>query len=490
MSSPTRRRGLVLGATLACLVPSSAQAEPWRPLTPANQMQNQTQPGVSRDAAGVLHVVWGRDDSTLSGEELLHTAIAPDGTIGAPSPIVTGWSTIGLPDVVATPGGLLAIISGYVASQQPNIATAKSTDGGATWAVDTSKLVRTVQGEPSLTAGADGTPFVAFGHVRVQRSFQRPAPEAPDPSYDYHATHAPGVGCCGNSPDIDRDDTGRVWLSWYSNDKVHPGNHVWQVDAGSGAPVGPALVMPGSSTTFQGAQESIQPHGRAAIARQTGTPNMYTVARGGYPNPTNALVWRVGTPKPVNLTKKSSERPEAIRAMTVTGAPDGRMWVVWDTGITDSLRIHARRSNKAGTRWGAETLVRPPKDSVDTYTLDASVAPSGGLDVLGRFSFVNAENIRQDSAPYLTRLLPTLTLTASPAKIRAGRKTTVRLRVTDAFDPVKGATVKVGSERAVTDGGGRASLRLEPSRNTRSLRAVASAPGYADGIIGIRVVRK
>ena len=257
---------LALGVAVTAGWSGLAAAAPWRPLAPPSQVWNSTQPGVSRDAAGVLHVVWQRNSADLASDELVHTAIGADGTIGAPTPIVTRWSTVGTPDVVATPNGLLAVIAGFEVASQPNLATATSVDGGATWAVDTSKLVRGTQEQPSLTAGLDGTPFVAFGKVSVQRSFARPAPKAPDPSHDFQATLGPGAGCCGYNPDIERDGlSGAVWLSWYSSARGFLGNHVEQVDTATGAPIGPPILMPGSTTLFDGAQESIQPYGRAAI---------------------------------------------------------------------------------------------------------------------------------------------------------------------------------------------------------------------------------
>ena len=469
---------MAVGAAVASLTTPAIAGAEWKPLAPLDAWRNHTQPGITRDAGGALHVLWQRSFGPTQ-ESLLHTAVAPDGKIGAPTTIVSGWSTVQTPDVVAVPAGLLAVFQGFQGGGvETTISTATSADGGATWSVDNSKLVNQVADEPSLTVGPDGTPFVAFGHVSLVRSFARGTT-----AHDYQAglgSNGPGSGY---RPDLDRSSAGRVWLSWYSQATSHPGVFVQQVDTATGAPLGQARKMPGSTTTVDGKEEGIMPLGRAAIASRSDFGDMFTVAAGGYPVADRALVWRVGNPKSLVLNSRD-DKGKGIRAITVTGAPDGRMWVVWSTGSHDDMRIHARRSNAAATRWSAETIVKPPAGAGDVITLDASVAPQGSLDVLGRFIFASGNGA---SAPQLTRLLPSLTLTGKPRKVDDDETTTVRFRVTEAFAPVRGATVSIGDDRARTNADGTVSIKVTAGAKKRKLRAVATAPGFAPARLALRV---
>ena len=80
-----------------------------------------------------------------------------------------------------------------------------------------------------------------------------------------------------------------------------------------------------------------------------------------------------------------------------------------------------------------------------------------------------------DAATSSRRLLPGLTLEASPARLREGEPTEVRFTVSDAGDAVGGAKVDVGGRAGTTDGRGRVTLALTSSS---AVTARATRDGY------------
>jgi hypothetical protein len=78
---------LILAAALTLVAASApaAQAAGWRQVT-ASGGASIDRVGLVRTSDGVLHVAWHK------GGDLLHTAIIRRGTVGATSPIQSGWT--------------------------------------------------------------------------------------------------------------------------------------------------------------------------------------------------------------------------------------------------------------------------------------------------------------------------------------------------------------------------------------------------------------
>ena len=78
----------------------------------------------------------------------------------------------------------------------------------------------------------------------------------------------------------------------------------------------------------------------------------------GYPAPqaqSQVRVWRVGAGNAPIVARKRGSGP-----VTIAAAGDGRLWAIWDDRGGVDAKIHARRSNRGATRWGAEVVGRPP----------------------------------------------------------------------------------------------------------------------------------
>src|SRR4051794_8417881 len=105
-----KARSLIAAVAAVLVLAPVAHAAGWKQLTASNGT-NIDQVGLLRTADGALHVVW-HHQSGPNTEDLLHTVIAPDGKIGATTPIVSGWADIQNAAIVQAPNGLWAVWGG------------------------------------------------------------------------------------------------------------------------------------------------------------------------------------------------------------------------------------------------------------------------------------------------------------------------------------------------------------------------------------------
>jgi hypothetical protein len=263
------------------------------------------------------------------------------------------------------------------------------------------------------------------------------------PNFNYQAAGY------GNDTNLASDSTGQTMLAWFSDNP--PGILVQPVGAG-GEPGGAALRMPGTQVMVGGPALA-----RTAIVARPNGGGFY-VARGvGYPTADQIRVWRVGASSTTLLDTTRNSAQTGISA-----AADGRLWVVWSDSEFGDPHVYAARSNKAATRFGAPVDAGAAKGAQSTFSVDVD-ATAGAADVLAHFS-VNSEST---ASTYATRVLPGLTLTAK----RAG--SFVTFTVTDAGDPVKGATVKAGGKSNKTNAKGRVTFSLKGKAASK-----ATAKGY------------
>jgi hypothetical protein len=186
-----------------------------------------------------------------------------------------------------------------------------------------------------------------------------------------------------------------------------------------------------------------------------------------YPTPNQIRVWRVGA---VNAPAVGRVGGSGSPAVGVAPTGDGRLWILWTKGFGDP-DVLARRSNKRATQFGAVVNAGHPRDAMQAYKLDAS-AVGGALDVLANFNIGSTTT----AVTSHRRILPGLTLRASPERLRRGKPTDVRFTVLDAGDAVRGARVRVGGRSGTTDGRGRVTLSL---RSRKGVTARATRTGYA-----------
>jgi len=129
--------------------------------------------------------------------------------------------------------------------------------------------------------------------------------------------------------------------------------------------------------------------------------------------------------------------------------------------------------------------ITPPAGFTTNYRLagDASLGP---LDLLGLF-----QNGGADLGYFHQRILPGLTLTASPASVKKGHKVT--FKATDAGAAVKGAkvSIKFGSVKktGTTAASGKVKLTVPAGASAGTRTATASKSGYSNGTAKVKVRR-
>jgi hypothetical protein len=455
-------RTIAAAAIVASLVAApAAHAARWTQVTTPDG-GGTDQVGIARTADGTLHVAWHHPTGGLSAD-LLHTAITPGGKIGAASPIATGWIGFEDPAIIAVPGGLRvfagAMRSTDSADPSVGLITFSSSDGGATWLLQNGSIALGGQAYGSDVAATtlpDGATLQAWAGTLGTWVHAGLTPATPN-----HDFQAP-LGQYGYQPGLDTSAaSGRTVMAWYSNADGRLGVFAQSV-APDGSPIGAPASMPGTGNM------SVGTVARTAIAARPGG-GFYVAYPTGYPSLNRVRVWRVGAANAPVLARTTGHGNQPV---TVAAAPDGRLWVAWADQRSFGTRVLVRRSNRKAPRFGATVFAGSPKGAPDTYSLDASAAPDGGLDLLGTFGIGTTSN----AATYYRRVRPGLSLAARPVELRRGERTRILFKVTDAGDPVKGARVHAGGESGVTDGKGRITLTVRAAGSR--LLAKASHSGY------------
>jgi hypothetical protein len=464
-----KRVPFVLAALSLAYCAQPASAEAWRQVT-ASGGGSTDQVSLARTPDGTLHVAWRNTQSTSA--DLLHTAITPAGTIGATTPIVSGWVGIQNPAIVYVGIGLVVFFGGQrsLDSSDPNreLQMADSIDNGASWTAAKGSIVpigaQAYGSQVAATALPDNTLLQAWAGTLgtwVHRGFSPAAP-----NYDYQAP----LGHYGYDVNIASDAAGRAVIAWYSNATGHLGVFAQDVDTGTGAPLGAATNMPGTGNMQVGMI------GRTPLVARVGG-GFYVAYATGYPALNRIRLWKVGA---AGAALIASTNRTGNTTATLAAVARGRLWVAWTNVVGGSPHVFARRSNRSASVFGATVDAGAPKNTSSIYKLDAN-ATAGALDVFGNTSI----GISSTTATYFTRVLPGLTLTATPARLRRGTSTRVTFTVRDAGDPVAGARVSARGSSGRTDARGRVTLTL--TGRGRSVAAHATKAGYVGADARLRV---
>jgi hypothetical protein len=421
--------------------------------------------GVAR-AGGALHVAWRHDTSPLDSEVRVRS-ISAAGRLGAVATAVSGWSLGADPTLLASGGGLRVFFAAGTPIEGLLSATAPA--AGAPWTapalVVNAEFVRarTV----GATSAADGTPIQTWysaGDIVVHRGLSE------------GEVFAFGQGGTNARPDIVTEaGTGAVLVAWCN---FASGVLVRRVDPATGAPAGAPVQLPGSTTDFQGNPQSTCVLESEVSRREplTSRPGggVFVAGTRGYPALNEVLVWRLdGSGRVLSTIVVAAGKNAQHGEPAITAAPDGRIWVAWLQTGASGKRIVARRSNRAGTSFGAPVTTTPP-GGISTGTVNLS-AQTDRLDVLAIVAGVSTKRLTH------TQLLPGLTL-ARGAAVRKGKRYAVTFNVLDAGDPVAGARVSSGGRSATTGATGRATLVLPRG----AARVTAAKSGYVGAVLRFR----
>jgi hypothetical protein len=176
-------------------------------------------------------------------------------------------------------------------------------------------------------------------------------------------------------------------------------------------------------------------------------------------------LWKVGAAKAITVPASAN----AFGASLAQG-PGGRIWVAWAN--KQSNKVFVARTNKAGTRFG-------PVRSYTTPCVEAGLLGLGGSPLAKLDVGLSCLDKALKQAEYVTQVLAGLSV-SFPGTVHLGTKgVTVKITVTDAGDPVAGATVKFAGKTLKTNAKGQVSVALSKSAKTGGYKISVTAPNYA-----------
>jgi len=449
-------RGAAAAVVLALVIAASAAAGPpgqWTRLP--GTVINFAEPGLARTSDGVLHMLYVRKNGTKS--ELVHVAVSPAGKVGADSVALGGWAAMSHPDLLRMPDGSLRVFFGGIHSTAPGddndaLNTATAPSSGGPWTLKPGRAAQALYAYATSVTGAglakNGTPISTWSGTPGLGFHYGIDPADPDGKI-------PQSGCCLYTPDIGVDSaSGQAWVGFSSNENATPG--LFANAIGPSGPQGGRKPAPGSLD----GKDFKQALNRTPITGRIGAPGVFLVYGQGYPTWKTVAVWRVDSAKPQIVIKA-----DGMKHANVAAAPDGRLWLMFERSGT----IHATRTNKAATKIGPLSTLKPP-GSKTVYQLGGE-GSAGPLDLIAN----------DGQAFWHQQVQPRLQLTAATHGAGAGR--TITFRVLDAGDPVAAATVKAGGKTLKTAANGTVTLRQAKSA---PVKATASKAGYVSASATVR----
>lgn len=420
----------------------------WTRVTATN-IRNFAEPGLARTGDGVLHVIWHHPAGPLS-EDLVHTAISAGGVVGASTVVERGWNALDAQSsLVRTPTGGLALFFSGLRSTSPGdplsggqLLAAFSDVSGSSWSVPQFASTAHAYAVSGIAAAVakDGT-FVAAGG---------------DPGNFFHfGVGGPGItyhtgGCCVYDPGIGVDSqAGTVVLGWFSNATNDQGLYTQVITPGG--KVGQPAFVPGSATANHASAD--QPLQRTPVTGRLGRNGVYLAYGAGYPSFTKVNLLRVGG-KPRTVANGSG-----VKDVDLAAAPEGRLWVMWDR----AGKYYATRSNRKATHFEPVTKIKPPPNTGSTFGLWGE-GSRGSLDLLASAGTVNTV------AMWHTQVRPRLSAGKKAKKLKSKARR-VTIIVTDAGDPVAGATIKVKKKKLKSNGAGKAKVVLRGHTRAKVTKA-------------------
>jgi hypothetical protein len=443
---PVRRIPLVLalgGLLVLGGAASGGTTRSWSRVTDTGA-RNIDQVGLARTNDGVLHVVWGR--RVGQEETIRHAAIAKNGGVGAATNAVPGVRGLSDPDLVVMPDGSLRLFYGVVIPSPGGIRMSLAGPSGTGWTGGGKVSSDNTGGDPGATTDKGGTPIFAW--TSGLNSYYKIGTNAAEKD----GYLGPGPKCCFYDMEAAVDDaTGAAFVAYHSNVTDGRGLFVRQVRPSLGAP----QLAPGS---LSGGSLLAPDHRMPLVARDGG--GVFFAYCGGYPRCLHVFLWRVGGKRLSVATGRDIEDVNLARG------PGGRLWLMWQ----DSGRLRAARTNPAATKAGAVVNVPSPPGTSSLW----DVFGEGSLGPLDLLAHVSA---RGGLATWHRQVLPGLRLSCVP------KKTGATCLVTDAGQPLAGATVKIGGTSVKTLNSGVASFTLKKGTH----KASATKAGYTPAKSTVKV---
>ena len=445
---------------LAPLVPAaSGDTKPratngWATLSDVqSHIEPMVEPGLAHTPDGTLVVAWREPDPTLEGKPALMTnTVSPTNTVGVPVKRLTWESLSADPEVLSTPVGVDVIFGGSDGVDFGGSGLHLPIGANGTSGAPPDERYLVGGGGPDLPLDAartaDGT--VVVNQARHWHTGLVEASETEDEFFE-------DVPCCSNNSHAITTAGAETYLGFfvYGGEASDRGVHVARIEPTVGEPV----KLPGSWYADRPVAIEGSTTGALWAAYCTGTDSC------------DQLVLR-------NVTAGRSlvvPTGEYAARVTLSPGPQGRMWVVWQSG---SSAVSAVRTNKAGTVFGPVRRSAPfyTTNSFDSVVVDGRLGPAEVV--------VNG----QDKLWHRRFLVP-LTATATPAKWKVNRRQTVKFTVRDAGDAVAGASVAVAGKSCTTGSTGVCSVVVPARSAPATLTATVTRSTYQPASVTLRIVR-
>jgi hypothetical protein len=452
---------LCVGAATIVSTPGVGLAKPapFHRIDTVNATESQAV-GMARTANGALQLVY----QTFAGrafDGLAATTISASGAIGPQVQALSGWQA-GQPGLVSLPNGALEAVFGAVPSGlSAGVWGIVSTDGGTTWSA------------PVLVGGGGPGESLAYGSdITAALSGAMPVLTLPQAgnlifqrglglgSTSFQLT-SPSDGATTDADLATDAATGAVVAAWPSI----AGNPSRDYLQGAVPGIGALQAVPG------------QYHNAVVIAGRDTGPGVFAAYSA---DGTHVRLLRYGG----GSVAVGMRHGTTAKRLGVATGPAGRLWVMW--GDDSGGGIAVTRSNKAVTRFEPIQHVDPKAFGLARIFGDGRLGP---LDLL-----VDEIPVFKGSAPpaglYYDRVHPVLSAAEKVTKItsKAGKLLgfTVKVTVSDAGDPVQGATVSVAGKHGTTAKTGMVTLSL-PASAAGPATVTVTAPTYALLTVSLRL---
>jgi hypothetical protein len=279
------------------------------------------------------------------------------------------------------------------------------------------------------------------------------------------------AGSAPSNPSIVTDPlTGAVWAAWFQS-FVKQGYWVDQILPTQTSPV----QAPGSAST---PGQNNQPLQRVALLARPALGGVYMAycAASRTQQCAHIDLWRVGSPRAMVVPGSANSTSTRL---TLAAGDQGRLSVVW----YDAHRnvVHAIRTNTSVTRFGVLRTIKPPRLS-EVLGIGAD-GTFGRLDIL--LTILPATGTTRQL--FQTQNLEGLLLTAKPTRFSHKKSQKVAFTVTDAGQPVAGATVSCLGKRGKSSASGHVTLKFPKGSKVGKHVCSSTKLLYYVGKITIRV---
>jgi hypothetical protein len=251
----------------------------------------------------------------------------------------------------------------------------------------------------------------------------------------------------------------QTWTVWFSDHgDAHEGVNAQQILPTKGT----LALAPGASVNSGGSFTAVQPRQRIDVTARKGG-GLYAGYAMGAPEPKRVALWRLGSKHP--LTRRGGS--DVTRVDTAVGR-GGRVWLFWRNDQSKVIKV--ARSNRAVTRLGATCSVATPRNATDVWSM-AGDGARGPLQIA-----VNAGSFGEQIFSRVVH--PCLSVSVRPHRLSADRKGLIKVKVSDAGDPVRGAVVHFAGHSKKTNRHGRVTFTVARGTSHGKHSVTVRAHGY------------